>query len=140
MGQSTDAILFFGIDLPEDTEFPWGDANDFDEWLAESEGVKKPTEEYSEKTNKQYSEYWEKARNIEKNCIAQLVSHCSGDYPMYALTIKDTEVTAYRGSVESIHTFNVDANKILEFISFLRKHNIPHDEKNIGWKLVSWWG
>jgi len=86
MGMSTDGILFWGITF-EEGECPWDNETfdyDRDEWeryACQRLGFKDKSELY----------------DVEDEVGVTLGIHCSYDYPMYYLAVKDSEQTANRG-------------------------------------------
>lgn len=144
MGQSTDAILFFGIALPEeDFKLPWDSEDednydDFEDWLLKQYDILRP-ENLSECGRDDY--YERKSAFLKSEAPAELVHHCSDSYTMYALAIPGTVTKAYRGSVEAVTMYIPSKEQIDAFIRFLEKYGIPHSgERDFGWKLVSYWG
>ena len=136
MGQSTDASICYGIPFDEGTEFPWDDYDGFDSWWAEQNGLKEPTVEYD--TNKElYSKYWEDKRELEKKCPIEVITHCSGDYPMYIIGLRGTEQTANRGDTEEVKSLIAHNPTIIT--DFLKKYNIGYTQEP-KWLLYSYWG
>ncbi len=137
MSTSTDAYLFYGVMLDEDTDF-LNEENDWD-WerlYMIKLGIKEP--DYTN-DNKNYVIWRDKKNKIIKELGIDVVSHCSGDYPMYAVIIKETYKTAWRGSPVQIHSLDYSvhwAKKINKFCEFM---GIEINSK-IGWWLCSYWG
>jgi len=86
MGMSSDGILFWGITL-KDGECPWdNDTFDYDtyewqRWACQRLGFKDKEDLWS----------------VEKDTGVVLGTHCSYDYPMYFIGVKDSVQTANRG-------------------------------------------
>ncbi len=126
MGQSTDAILCYGIQLDEDEEFPWQTKNDYphfeDWWFDTVCGYKAPYEvEYTEdidsagrclpgrytrrkengdiETKEEEEARWQHERDFKEAhpCPVELVVHCSGEFQMYIIALAGTVTTAHRG-------------------------------------------
>ena len=109
MSISTDAYLFYGVNLDEDLR-PWQENDDGD-----------------------YNMWMEQFNEVNSTSL-ELVQHCHCDYPMFAIA---TEVfIAYRGDYTEITSIeiNQDWNKELE--KFCKDFDI---EFKPGWFLVSNW-
>lgn len=124
MGQSTDGIIAFGIDLEEDLPESWNpyDSDDYDEdfdaedWIIERQGAVPAVE---------------------------VIRHCSGEYMMYILAIPGTELSASRGYPKKFDpsTLEIDPEKVQAFNAWIEKY-IPEDERPDGgpsWLLFSMW-
>jgi hypothetical protein len=118
MGQSTNAILCWGIQVGEEDSLPWDDkaeemgydgGND-DEFLADALcGIKKPKDEWEDGgENKVHRDYWTVKKEALEAYGIELVWHCSGEYPMYILAIAASEKTARRGYPETIVRTDMD--------------------------------
>jgi hypothetical protein len=155
MGQSTDAILFYGIELDETNPLqtlldPDHDNNefevDFKEWLCERlGGPKKP--KWDSEANEYVTPWvtWREAMNQFLKDVGlsniDLDTHCSSSYPMYYLSA--FEITANRG-----YPVGLDL-KVLDDPAELRKYNeqLEHVAKllklenyEVSWYLASYWG
>lgn len=103
MGVSTDGILAFGI-LLGDEDYPWGES-DFEDWILsfypETTLIKPPIpEDWRKKTPAEaaaWAEYWQSKRTLLAQINVGCVDYCSSDYPMYALTVKDSVIQCSRG-------------------------------------------
>lgn len=153
MGQSTNAILCYGFEVGEEDEKPdWmqpeGDNEefDFDDFVASrfSDSIREPGEfhqenyEHDPAIQKQWSDYWAAKRELVKSAGVELVSHCSGDYPMYILAVKSSVITAHRGYPKRLPNDMVadpEWRKVLE--GFCEKTGIPMQEP--GYILCSNW-
>lgn len=93
MGVSTDALLFYGFQIPggaEDGEDPfWGDADDPEDFIAARAGFETP-EVWSVRHS-------ERQQQILTRIGVEVVQHCSVDYPMYAIGVTASLRTARRG-------------------------------------------
>lgn len=130
MGVSTDGILVFGIECGEDEETPefMSGFDDFDEYLDSLSGLP------------QWGEPGHNfAANAEfrKTVPADMVLHCSYDYPMYILAVRGTQVTARRGYPQEIESLGVDPAKLAAFKVWAEERGITGEPK---WLLCSMWG
>lgn len=151
MGTSTDAILAFGFDLgdPEDGELDKlleaGRENDEDEdtfdpdtLLARDAGVQPPTVEYGEATKHTFEAYWKAKREAVEAHPLDVISHCSGNCPMYFLAVRGTESRALRGYPESnISLPEVSAESVQAMREFCERYGITF--KTPSWCLFSDW-
>lgn len=67
-------------------------------------------------------------------------NYCSGDYPIYAITIKKSVISANRGSpkkVNGVYEKNQDWDMLLD--KFCIENNINYSNKP-NWYLASYWG
>lgn len=157
MGVSTDGILCYGFFLLGDEEFGeeeyraprWlldGDGEDaeemcFDDFLAKIYGIPHPGEwkEHCEQTKKKFSEYWEKKEKLEKEVGIEIVFHCSDDYTMRILAVKESVHTARRGEpVELKQTISAKPEWREKLKSFCEKAGIEFQEPQF--ILCSWYG
>lgn len=133
MGVSTDGILVFGIQLPEEEtpEFLEGFENDFDDFIDSLNGLPQWGEEGHD---------WNKTHAFRDNFPVDLVQHCSYDYPMYILAVRGTEIMASRGYPKEIDplTLKVDPEKIEFLRKFCEEYGIEWEEPK--WYLCSMWG
>lgn len=88
---------------------------------------------------KRLNNYYDEARRVAKDCPVELVWHCSYDYPMYILAVKDASFSASRGNPEEIDPENLHISEeaLDEFTSFCEEHKIEGTPK---WWLASMWG
>lgn len=128
MGQSTDGILVFGIECGEDEypEFMEG-FDDFDGYLDSLSGMPQwgePGHDFSA------------SRAFREAVPADMVTHCSLDYPMYILAVRGTEISASRGYVKEIETLDVDQARLAAFKTWCAERGITDEPK---WLLCSLW-
>lgn len=125
MGISTNAMLVFGFPCGEEGESPeWmGEHEEFSSWLAEKLGL--PEEDY-----KAHFE-------AEKACPAELVIHCSYDYPMHVLAIQGLGKTAHRGYPQDVHPddLRISPDAIAVFRDWCEKYGIEYQDPK--WTLCS---
>lgn len=143
MGQSTDAILMYGVNLGEGEGLEWpsmlteeGESYpDIDGYIASLAGLKEPAgEDYQDPA---WSAFWAAKRKSVEAFPVNLVSHCSGDYPMWVLAVRNTVQRARRGYPETptmreIAEADRDALK-----AFCDATGLPWSEP--GWVLCSDW-
>jgi hypothetical protein len=163
MGQSTNAIIFFGICLDQETYRPYEDPLD-EEWevrYARLMGVRKPEKPYPERPYSQraapnytddekaiidhYSAYFEAKHDVVRKSPVQMDTHCSGDCPMPFLYIEGTRLLAHRGFPQKIDPINLMVNQDTmniwneQIIEFAQKMGIDIKGCVSGWYLVSDW-
>jgi hypothetical protein len=146
MGVSTNAILFWGIELGEENpleEDPDAGADDTDAaamYALKKEGLKEPEEEFShedEKILNLYKDYWDKRNKIHDAAGCEHDIHCSCDYPMHYAAVTESVTTARRGSPEEI-TSLVEGHDWREKLrDYCETLGIPWQEPK--WWLVSLW-
>lgn len=137
MGQSTDAYLYYGMELGEsqfwlDDEVPGLEEEELDDYskVYYTRVHGHPPESYSDEWK------WVEAQPIE------IRSHCSCDYPMYFVHVKRLFVQAWRGDPKRIDldyltTVTLEDADLLRI--FCATMNIPWDMDNVGWRLASMW-
>ena len=141
MGQSTDAILVFGIDFGEEPEHEFfamlrdededGDIIEaFDTFVNRELGIPGQGDD-------DYPGY-KAAEEMRGKYPVTLVRHCSCDYPMYILAIPGTHVSASRGYPQTIDPDDMDIprKKMDAFLNWCEKHGIDDDG---AWLLCSDW-
>lgn len=133
MGQSTDGILVFGIQLPEEEGPVFLEEFDgqFDDFVDSLNGLP------------QWGERGYDGKNtmaFRNNYPIDLVLHCSYDYPMYILSVRGTGKSASRGYPKIINPaeLTVTPEKISALKNFCEKYNIEWQEPQ--WYLCSMWG
>lgn len=130
MGQSTDALLFYGFLLKEE-DVPWGD-EDPERWLVKQLGLGSPSE--------QDPGYWARKRQALADLACTIETHCSGEYPMFAVIIKGTRSAAHRGDPVRFSPANltIDPQWDAQLRAFATTFNLPFEEPS--WLLASYWG
>lgn len=114
MGQSTDAILAYGIDLGE--EMP-----------------PKMSEEEWDIAREQWGEKADQVRGYE------IVYHMTGDDPFYFLAVPGTVTTASRGYPERVNVFG-DTQHLPGIKRFWdAMHDIGVPTEKAGWQIFSMW-
>lgn len=138
MGQSTDAFLFFGFSLGEDTE----SLSDWEKKYAAKKGVQEPTEEYDDfdpVVVDKYNAYWDRCRELVDLEPCTIAFHCSGDYPIYYVAIKRTVSRASRGYPKEINPAELADNcgERQALLAFCELMDIPPQSPK--WWLASRW-
>lgn len=122
MGQSTDAIVFYGYHFDEDHE-------DVDHLMALYE-----------------NQPW------DSNALVRIDTHCSGDYPMYYVYVDASRVWASRGYPKLLDVQKIasswQSSWDLELQEFAIEHGLTapgtaseySSTSEVGWWLVSYWG
>lgn len=119
MGQSTDAILVYGIPLVEDSIEEFDEENDKEEGIA-------------------YLAWSGKTENG-----ISLEAHCSSEFTMQIVAIEKTKTVAWRGHPVKLNLQTLinkqqsDWNDRLH--AFVKKYNLETEGKP-GWYLCSYWG
>jgi hypothetical protein len=117
MTQSTDAILCYGISMDEDfdyeSKFPehCDEDGDFDKYAL--------------------------IDMLEEKFGCTLEIHCSCDYAMYILTIKDSVMRAYRGEPEVVTSLEVTPEWAKQLQEAKIYMGLENEEAN--WWLASLW-
>lgn len=161
MGQSTDAILFWGYCWDEEKDSPWArDYADEDESSSDDEegaddryarltGIVRPKGPYPSDSDKSpeaeslrsaFSAYWDAARKAWEAVRIEVGSHCSGDCPMPYVAIVESHTKAWRGYPKSIASLEVGADWRKRLDDFCALMGIaPPDGQQPQWWLVSDW-
>lgn len=139
MGQSTDAILFYGFHADEgewDEFIGIGDeeedgSTDWEDAFAAKKGTAAPTVEY-ESNEELFSAYWEAKRKLIEAEPCEVDSHCSCDCPMPFVCVKKSKTTAWRGSPAEITSIAVESTWNEQLRTFCELMGIP-------WQKPRWW-
>ena len=147
MGVSNNAYLAFGVDLGEDA-FQDEDF-DLEDFLLKRAEVNDPYTGYPPEIDQApypdrdrlYNEwkatqpnwdervktYFEQRDALIKACPVEIIIHCSYDYPMYILALRDTDVSAARGYPKVIDpaALKVDPARIEEAKEFCKDADLP---------------
>ena len=132
MGQSTDAIIAWGIQFGEGEEMPWAklaedagyDEPESDDALAFLLcGIAAPTTEYEDDRDA-HRLHWKLKREALEQCPVELISHCYGDEPMYMLGISASEKKAHRGSpvelaTDTLHVYDFWPEEFAKYCALL---------------------
>ena len=153
MGVSTNGQICYGITFDAGYEFPWdlddyqGDIEEW--WLCKIHGYKPSFEIYDAKGNyingktppeEEINRYFAEKHEFAKTrpLPVELINYCSGDYPMYALAVPGTVVTALRGDPTEFEpaALMVDAEKLAALMRFCAAHGLEGEPR---WLLTSYW-
>lgn len=137
MGTNTDAILFYGFHHPDGEGWEEILGDDWEDKLAEASGVVEPTSEFTDVTRQEHMAYWTKKQEICTAEPCEVDDHCSGDYPMQFVCVKESKTKASRGYPEEIKALVESPRWYGELRAFAEKMGIPWQEPK--WWLVSWW-
>lgn len=154
MGQSTDALLVFGIPLEEETELPWqkDGHEDIDDWWLVATGFKAtdcPFDadgEYLPGVGRghprEVAYYEERSQWRATHPLPiEIQVHCHYDCPMYIVSVEGAELCAHRGHPKRLDTLPAtppDPERILRFIREYIEPEFP--ETTPAWWLCSMWG
>lgn len=155
MGTSTNGIIGFGVPCDDGCEFPW-DAGEFDgdieEWWRHENGfvdIHNPWTEDGKyaagwaKDDPRFEAYYKHRREwLANNSIpVEAENYCSGEYPMYAITVPGVGAKCLRGYPTSFDPseLTVTPEQVEALKAFLEKYEIEHDGEP-RWLLMSYWG
>jgi hypothetical protein len=156
MGQSTDAILFYGYCWDEEEVEIWedgqknedGEDEDAEERYARMSGVERPTAEYPERDDSSvsaegvraaFSAYWDKKRAINKAVGVEVGHHCSGEYPIPFVAVTGSLLRATRGYPEKVTSLSVGDDWDAKLGAYCALMGIKPSQEKPGWWLVSMW-
>lgn len=134
MGVSTDAILIYGILLSDFEDQPYSalpfsesDDEDFEDTLARLQVAPVYPEEGC----------WDDKRAAVAACPLMLVEHCSYEFPMWVLGIRDSHKEARRGYPETFQELNSISSESLAVLKeWCERYNIKFEPQ---WVLCSMW-
>jgi hypothetical protein len=140
MGLSSDAILFYGLELGEDSPFIGQDVDDIETSWNNEHGCPEPpdSKDYRGaewKAWRKEKDEWEKTGNgIRVGC------HCCDGDPIEYVTLMAHEYTAFRGHAEKVDPAKLEPTQEQKdsLLEFCEKYGIDCSEP--GWFLVSWMG
>lgn len=144
MGVSTDGILFFGFDLGEDeeNEWPWEEEDeDWENAYLKRKGFETvPFTADGSPGRSKYESYYEKRKELLKECACTIGHHCSDSYGMRYVALKDHNMYAWRGEPKEVPpqflmVSNEEVSKLKEFCEFM-----GIEWRTPKWYLASYWG
>ena len=149
---STDGQICYGVAFEEGFEFPWGDGEIEDWWSYTVHGFNPSFELFDadgnylngrEPSKDEIRRYFEERQVFDAahSLPVSLVNYCSGDYPMYALAVPSTVLTATRGSPTMVYpeSIMVADDERAELLKFFADHGIDAPTEP-AWLLTSYWG
>jgi hypothetical protein len=140
MGTSTDGILFYGFPIEEDG----ANANVLAGLTPEGEEIEPEVDDYdpsdedsvwAEKFGLKEEAVWE---HREKYPV-EIVHHCSSEYPMYGIAVRESHLSTRRGHPKEVKSFEVQPNWDSRLRGFCKVYGLVPPEK-FGWYLASYWG
>lgn len=167
MGVSTDAQLYYGLQLPEDYHLPWdNDEYENDEgkwWIGISdhqdvhEEIWTPVEIVEDRagirrvrtslqcnlSEEELKENWAERRQWFKDhpMPFDIIRHCSDGYTMCALAIPSTVIVSPRGHPKKLDGLpKYTTQEYDDFMDFCYKYIPDLETYNPAWWLSSWWG
>lgn len=153
MGVSTNAQICYGIAFDEEFEFPWSECDDIEDWwvfnvlgFKHAVEIYTPEGEYidgvkpaADVINKYYADI--RAFRDAHPMPIKLVTHCSGDYPMYILAVPGSRITCSRGDWVELDpaALTVTQEEHNRLVHFCEEFSIVVDNTP-RWLLTSYWG
>lgn len=160
MGQSTDAILFYGYCWDEETRKPWTIGNDDkdDDWqerYARAKGESEPSEPYPNRPRQgfkdpewteperrivdAYSAHWDRKLALVEASGCKVGTHCSSECPMPYVAVTASEIRSWRGHMNQITSLDVQPQWQALLDEFCKTLGIKIEGLAVGWWLVSNW-
>jgi hypothetical protein len=133
MGISTDAILFYGIDLGEDEYECLED--EWEKYYVNKIGV---YHEHGDNCIQARYEFWNKKRDAVRKSECTIGTYCSYDDPMHYVALKKTHVQVWRGYVKVIKDLHVPPGTDARIREFCELMGIKYEQPK--WMMVSLWG
>lgn len=151
MGQSTDAIVFYG--------YIWDDEDaliDFDLYDAvnatmAARGISNPWDdrpegvshrEWADAHQPEIDAWRTMKQAVEDEFLVDVGRHCSDPAPMPYVFVRSTEITASRGNPKPLTQITVDPAWKGQLDTFLAECEVepPEGDNQPGWWTCSWWG
>jgi hypothetical protein len=169
MGQSTNAILFFGFCWDEESKSPWNIGKDYDDhddeddsWedrYARLKGLTEPTVKYPERrakdgysspkdeeytpdelaAKKAHQAFWAEKSALTEKLGVEIDTHCCSDAPMPYVCIKASKTVTYRGDMNEITSLEVKPEWEPELRAFCEFMGIDISKAKAAWWMVSDW-
>lgn len=168
MGQSTDAILFYGFCWDDEARWPWNvgktyeereeDDDDWETRYARLKGLPEPTEKYPNKgidpRTGRYMEdytpeeqaivdrrkaYGDEKRKLTEGLNIEIDTHCSGECPMPFVAVKASKTRAWRGNPMEVTSLEIKSEWEVELRAFCDLMGIDVKDQVPKWWLVSDW-
>lgn len=140
MGQSTDAYAAFGFDLGDGEEIVWPPSlldpdgaeeypyPDLESYIKRRAGLVQPK---GDAPQPEWNTYFAELKIAETAFAIDLVSHCSGDYPMYIVALRRTVQRATRGSPTELTTVHTSVEEVAAMKACC-------DELGLEWQEPKW--
>jgi hypothetical protein len=169
MGQSTNAILFYGYCWDDEESKPWligreytdyeGTVDELEDWedrLARLTGLKEPDVKFpdgkrdpktyqtvytpeEQKIVDLYSAYWKVKRDAVAKFGVQVAWHCSCDCSMPYVCVTKSKITCHRGDMQEIKGLEIGKNWNTKLKSFCELMGIDVKDQKPKWWMVSMW-
>jgi hypothetical protein len=156
MGQSTNAILFWGHCWDEERSAPWLDEgeedagdSDWEDRLATVRGIAPPRHGYpstkdqsdeAQAIRTEFTAFWDAKRKAAEQSGCLVDSHCSGQCPMPYVAVAASRIVAARGYPEEVPSLVIGETWRPMLEAFCRDMGItPPDGQEPRWWLVSDW-
>ena len=141
MGESTDALLFYGYCWTEEAPQPWesednDDEDDEDDWedrYARARGL-------AEENMSDYAAYLRRRQKLTRASGCTVGSHCSRECPMPYVAAVASMVVSHRGHPNKIKPLVVDPAWDGQLTAFCKTLGIQTNGLRPAWWLVSNWG
>jgi hypothetical protein len=142
MGNSAEAILFWGFPLGEDESEDGGEGDLLDEWedkIAEAAGHPEPTEPYGEATKPAYRAYWD-ARHAAVKAAGVMIDRfgCGSDYSQLLIGVTSTFKTADWSKCAPVSPLLLNAGDEGKLRKACEALGIPWQEPK--WYLTAYYG
>jgi hypothetical protein len=155
VGQSTDAILFYGY-CWDDQATLWldgqeggdGEAEDAEDRYARLIGIQRPAAEHpaddddsvaAQGVKAEFRVYWDKKREACKAAGVVAGEHCSNVHPIPYVAVSESKVRATRGHPKQIEPLVVGADWDAKLATYCTIMGITPPQEKPGWWLVSMW-
>jgi hypothetical protein len=156
MSESTDGQIFYGILVDEGAELPWEDevfSGDIEDWWLSVNEYFPPFEIYTEEgeyregisgfQDEKVQVYYKSEDEFLENhpLPIEVVNVCSLNYPIYAIAIAKTVLTANRGEPVGFDPKDLKEDENMKYIllDFVKKYKIECSSIP-RWFLSSYWG
>jgi hypothetical protein len=136
MGTNTDAILFYGFHHEDGESWEEILGDDWEALLASKSGIVAPTGTFEEQ-KAEWEEFWRRKYDLRAAEPCEVGDHCSGDYPMSFVCVKDSKINAARGYPEEIKSLDVRPEWDAQLRAFAEKMGLPWQQPR--WWIASWW-
>ena len=147
MGQSTDAILWYGYAWTNEGAPPWAKYNEDEERIDDGEQdeddedarfarVSGFTEKWTEGAGR---DYFKRRNAVTETATCEIVHHCSGDCTMYGVAVRGSRKTAWRGSPVPDPFGEAQPEWNAQLASYCALMGIDPSDQKPRWWLASMW-